>query len=961
MIVATVRALAVVALGAAAIASCTPNSAPPSPAPQTWWLPTGQTIAPLAAPGAVRRLLRTGLRADGSADAGGAMAVAVDPAGDTLLVLTSGYNYQYADPSGRPLRFPVRNPVTGARSKVTTDLTQWVFIYRIRGAELELLQHVAIPNTFDGLVWAPNGNRFYVSGGIDDRVLVYRRHGARFAFDPPAILLGHDRRGADPLPAYDGGILAHTKAGARGKALGLDFGALAAGLAISADGRTLAVANMQNDSLSVADTRTRRVTREIPLFVAGTTRRAHGEYPYGVAILSNPRGGVRTLYAGSLRDGDVAAIDGDGSAKPRFIALGGEPNALLLDAAGAHLYAANGDLDEVDVIDTASDRLERRIRLERPAQHYRGANPNGLALSADNRRLYVTLGGENAVAVVDLASGTVAGRIPTGWYPTALARYGDDRLVVADAKAPSGPNPHLDATVAMVGSRLPNPHHRDEYVLDLEKADVLAFPIPRDPSTLDALSAVVDANDGFTNSGNADPTMTALRKKIKHVIFIMKENRTYDQVLGDLRNGSNGDPQLTSFPYAVAPNHHELARQFVTLDNFYASGDVSADGWNWSLQGRANEYTTRATPIAYASSGFSFDWNGANRGLNLTPPARGGRDPFDARATTLLDPSGSSSVLPGTKDVAATVGDGDERAGSTGGFLWDAARRSGKSVRNYGMYTDEAYYAIGAPFFIPIVRNAYARRVRQSPPVRPSLARRTDLYYRGWDLNTPDRYRYEEWKREFDGYVRRGDLPAFETVCLMMDHFGSFATNAGGLNTPYVQMSDDDYALGLLVQAVTHSPYWKDTAIFVLEDDAQDGPDHVDSHRSPAFVISAYTRRRAVVHARYTTVAMLATIEDLLGTGHLSTFDANARPMSAAFARQPNLTPYAAVLPGDLCRPPVSPGLVPECRRSSIPRTAQRRPREDGRWWIAQTRGMDFSRHDAVDPRRFNALLESGL
>ncbi|MBV8147845.1 MAG: hypothetical protein JO092_01995, partial [Candidatus Eremiobacteraeota bacterium] len=453
-----------------------------------------------------------------------------------------------------------------------------------------------------------------------------------------------------------------------------------------------------------------------------------------------------------------------------------------------------------------------------------------------------------------------------------------------------------------------------------------------------------------------DPVMSALRGKIKHVIFIMKENRTYDQVLGDLP-GADGDPRLVAFPYPVAPNHHELARQFVTLDHFYTSGDVSADGWNWSMQGRANEYTTRLTPIDYASNGLPFDWNGTNRNLNTAIAATGGHDPFDARVTTLFDPSGSSAILPGSKDIAATVGDGDDAAGATGGYIWDAALRAGKSVRHYGMYVDTIYYKMDAPFYIPIERDAYARRVRQAPPVRPSLEMRTDLYYRGWDLNTPDRYRYEEWKREFDGYVAHGNLPAFEAVCLMMDHFGDFATNAGGLNTPYLQMSDDDYALGKLVEAVAHSRYWSDTAIFVLEDDSQDGPDHVDPHRSIAYVISAYTRRHVVVDERYTTVSMLRTIEALLGLEPLGIFDANAPAMDDVFAAAADTHDrYRAVLPGDLCRPPVHRDLIPECS-STMQRTAAMRPRRAAAWWIAQTAGMDFSRPDAIDPIRFNALL----
>lgn len=895
-------------------------------------LPTGQTITPLAASGTTSTRLITGLRADGGADAGGAISEMLSPDRRTLLLLTSGYNYQYFTASGRAIAFPVLDPRTGKPTRATTLGTQWVFVYRVEGDRPELLQRIAVSNAFFGLAWAPDGRHFFISGGVDDRVLAYRRVGDGFVFDPPAIALGHG-----------GGILARTPAGQRGKLLGLDFSALAAGLAVSGDGRMLAVANVQNDSVSLVDLRTRRVRTEVHLALPGGGV-AHGEYPLAVAMLDGDDSAFSKAYVSALRDGDVAAIRPSGAVA--FVHVGGEPNALLLDPPRARLYAANGDLDEVDEIDTRTDRLVRRIGLDRKVVPLRGADPNGLALDASGATLAVSLGGENAIAIVDLAAGRVVGRIPTGWYPTAIVWRGD-ALLVADAKSPSGPNPNFDAVVGYVGSPAGNPRHVDDYVLDREKADLLHIPMPP-VAALARLSAIEDANNGFEQRA-PDETMEFLKTRIKHVILVMKENRTYDQVLGDLRNGSDGDPRLASFPYAVAPNHHELATRFVTLDRFYASGDVSADGWNWTLQGRANEYTMRVAPISYASDAFSFDWNGVNRGLNLALPARGGSaDPFHARATTLLDPSGGSSTLPGSKDIAAT------------GYLWDAVLRAGKSVRQYGLYTDATYYAIGAPGYIPIVRHAYARHAPQSPSVRQSLIGKTDAYYRGWDLNTPDRYRYEEWKREFDGYVRRSDLPAFEAVCLMMDHFGHFATNVGGLNSPDLQMSDDDYSLGLLVAAVSHSPYWKDTAIFVVEDDAQDGPDHVDSHRSPAFVISAYTRRGAVVHTPYTTMSVLRTIEALLGVAPLGLFDANAPAMDDVFMRQADAADrYAAVLPGDLCRRPVGRDLDPEC--ASARRTAVRPPRRDAAWWIAQTHGLDFDRPDAVDPARFNALLERGL
>ncbi|MFY9719718.1 MAG: hypothetical protein WAK16_08735, partial [Candidatus Cybelea sp.] len=824
---------------------CTLGSVTPSPSRdpvEGALLPTGMRITPLVAPGAQMTRLTTGLRADGNADASGAMSLALSPDGATLLLLTSGYNYQYYYPDGRDIRFPVRDPLTGAISKVTTDLTQWIFVYRVAAdGSLQVAQRISIPDAFFGLAWAPDGSRFYVSGGIDDRVAVYARRGDTFEFDAPEILLGHNTNQTAPLPNYDGGILAQTAAGKRAGNLAIGFSAVSAGLALSADGRTLAVANLQNDSLSLADTQTRKILREIALY-RPDSHQAHGEYPYGVAFWQTPAGAQR-YYVSSLRDGEVDAIQlGGNEPVTSRIALGGEPNALLLAHDGSKLYVANGDRDEIEVIDTATDRLASRISVDRPGQRYRGANPNGLALDERAQRLYVTLGGENAVAVVNLQTKQVVGRIPTGWYPTSLAAFGG-KLAITDAKGLGGPNPDLQES--RVPSRQHDPQHRDQYVLDLEKADLLTLPVPDDVA-LETLSRDVDSNNHFVASRSASPVIAALSHKIHHVIFIMKENRTYDQVLGDLK-GANGDPALVSFPYPIAPNHHELASQFVTLDNFYTSGDVSADGWNWSLQGRANEYTTRLVPLAYASNGMPYDWSGTNRSVNTAMPDVGGHDQFDARITTLLDPSGSSTILSGTKNVAET------------GYIWDAVLRAGKSLRHYGMYADATYYQMGAPLYIPIVRDAYAQRARQAAPERPALFGHTDPYYRGWDLNTPDRYRYEEWKREFDGYVRNGNLPAFEAVCLMMDHFGQFKTNVAGLNTPYLEMSDDDYALGLLVQAVSHSRYWNDTAIFVLEDDSQGGPDHVDSHRSIAYAISAYTRRHTVVHTRYNTVAMLKT------------------------------------------------------------------------------------------------------
>jgi len=291
--------------------------------------------------------------------------------------------------------------------------------------------------------------------------------------------------------------------------------------------------------------------------------------------------------------------------------------------------------------------------------------------------------------------------------------------------------------------------------------------------------------------------------------------------------------------------------------------------------------------------------------------------------------------------------------------------RAGKTVRHYGLYAEQDYYAdpsLSFPFYFPIVRDAFAKKALQGVPVKRALRGRTDPWYRGWDLNEPDQYRYEEWKREFDEYVKNGNLPDFEMVVLMMDHFGNFSTNVANLDNPLSQFASNDYALGRLVEAVSKSPYWKDTAIFVLEDDAQNGADHVDAHRSIAYVISAYTKGGAVVSTNYNSTNMVRTIEDILGANYLSIYDANARPMSDVFTRKPNMQSYTAPIPGVLCQPPVDPKLVPECRNPGDRQvTAAVNPLHDGTWWAQATKGFNFRHPDLNNADLFNRILWKGI
>ena len=950
-------------------------------------LPDGFYITPTAAPGSISMDLATGLRPDGTANAGYAVTTALSPDGSALLILTSGWNTQFflQDPVISPILWNALDPVTGLPTSTTTPNAEWVFVFDVRGSKPVQKQLINVPNTYHGLQWDPLGARFYVSAGVDDRVYVYKEENATnasadatFVPDAPFILLGHNTPANATFPTYDGGLFKGTPLSTNpaAQAMFIPFSALAAGLAISGDSSTLYVANYENDSLSIVDMATRSVSNEVAFFRPGQ-KTAIGEMPYWPVVVSDPEGAPVKVYVTSQRDGQVLSVSPLGSFK--VIQVGGEPTRTVLTANQQQLYVANPDLDEIEVINTRLDVVQRRISVARPGYPYRGSSPNSVALSPDGSQLYATLGGENAVAVIDVASGTVLGRIPTGWYPTSVTVSADGKnLFVVNMKTNAGPNPQFGQTEMncpgtgvppQYGDLLctpPNPTTRDAYVLALLKAKFLTIPVPN-ATTLRALSTLVDRNNGFLNR-HPDPMMAFLRQHIKHVIYIQKENRTYDQVLGDLTQG-NGDPNLTQFPQAISPNHHLLATQFALLDNYYCAGDVSGDGWNWDTQGHANDSTVKNVPVNYGNANgvTPFDWNGDPRNIGIALPdfTSGTPSPSTVRITTLIDPTGKSSIEPGTKDITASVGADDLEPTALGGYLWDTVQRAGKTVRHYGLYDEQDYYAdpsAGYPLYLPIVRNAFAQKVLQGVPVKTSLFDKTDPYFRGWDLNAPDQYRYEEWYREFSEYVQNGNLPDFEVVVLNMDHFGNFTTNVANLENPLSQMASNDYALGRLVEAVSHSPYWQDTAIFVNEDDAQDGADHVDTHRSPVFVVSAYTKRGAVVHTNYNSTNVVRTIEDILGANYLGINDANVQPMSDVFTEQPNLQPYLAPIPGILCEPPVDPTLVPECSNpGDRPVTAKVKSLHDGQWWAKATQGFDFRHPDLNNPQLFNRILWKGI
>jgi DNA-binding beta-propeller fold protein YncE len=871
-------------------------------APGAVALPTGKQITPMAVPGSTFQLLNPGLKGFPDFVASGAISTAVSPDQRTLLVLTSGYNLMY-----------------GADGKLRPDDSQeYIFIYDLSSPDPVQRQVLKVPNTFAGLAFDPRGKVFYVSGGKDDNVHSYSRQED-----------GTWSESGTPIP------LAHT-AGLgllRGSAL------VAGGLAVTADGAKIVVANVYNDSVSVVDVARRAVSYETDLrpgkvnpAEAGV---AGGEYPFWVAAKGN-----ETAYVSSLRDREIVVLAV--SDKPQIrarIKVEGNPNKMVLNRDQSRLFVCCDNSDTVDVIDTKTDRIIETVRTTAPESmlaaidKYRGSAPNSLALSPDETQLYVTNGGTNSVAIIKLAppKSTVVGLLPTGYYPNALSVSGDGRrLFIVNGKSLSGPNPKFSRK-----SRGTN-----QYIEQLQQSGLQSFELP-DAGSLDQLTRTVAANNSFGIGRVADDDrlFSRLREQIKHVIYIIKENRTYDQILGDLDRG-NGNPKLTEFGEAITPNAHRLAREFVDLDNFFDSGDVSGDGWPWSTSGRESDFGVKAVPINYSGRGTNYEYEGSNRNINLGVGTT--KERLALNRATPDDPD----LLPGHANVAAPDGPVGTKSGR--GYIWDAVLRTGKTVRNYGFFVDSSY--------APLERDPYKAQTRVAFVSDPELISRTDNYFRGFDLALPDYYREREWEREFAGLVREGNLPAFELVRFGVDHTGGFNIALDNVNTPERQVADNDYAVGLLVDRVAHSAYKNSTLICILEDDAQNGADHVDAHRSTAYIVGPYVKHGAVISNRYTTVNMIRTLEDLFGAEHLNINTATQRPMADVFdLSQPdwNFDALPSVYLNDTRLP---------IKKQEGKTAGTGFSTHDGAYWIQRTAGFDFRREDDLkDPDRYNRIIWEGI
>ena len=939
--------------------------------PQPQLLPnTGQQITPLAPPGSRFVTLNPRLPDHPNWLAGQAATTVVSPDHNTLLVLTSGYNRVY--PEGKPAPpFPWS----------AADSNEYAFIYDISKQNPSYTPQVLqIPNSYHGITFDPSGRHFYVAGGPSDMVHTMTRGSAGWAEDTTVPQLTMKHGVGVGLNIKPNGALQINSA----------VGVLpcAAGVAISNDGKTLVVANYYNDSISIfkggygnwvaqpdLDLRPGKSATNPQTGVPG------GEYPFWVVIKGG--GPSPTAYVSSIRDREIDVVNLGGTpAVTARIHVKGQPNKMTLNADQSALFVAEDQSDTVDVINTRTNEVVESIPVVAPLlpaslAQYKGANPNSVALSPDETQLYVTDGNLNCISVIALG-GThigdhVTGLIPTGWYPnsaslvSAIGNAASTYVYVANQKSPTGANPGwCYGGYGPPGS--PNCNAANEYNPQATKAGLQSFPLPSE-TQLAALTQTVMVNDHFsyTESASDAAVMAAVRQGIKHVIFIIKENRTYDQILGDLPNNSNGDPSLTEFGENITPNQHALAQQFVTLDNFMDTAEVSYDGWHWSTAAQAPDVVEHQYPVAYAFRGLSLDSDGIVRNVNVGIPAvPTGTPQGDVAARQAADPFTSSDpdVLPGQTVVDAP--DGPDNEVNTG-FLWNSALRAGLTVRDYGFFIDATRYTT-ADFAIPVLRDPFTSGTTVAYPANVKLAPFTDPYFRGFDNALPDYWRYAEWARDFDArYNNAGsatDLPALTLVRLMHDHTGNYTTAIDGVNTPDIQVADNDYAVGLLVQKIAKSRFANNTLIFVIEDDAQDGGDHVDSHRSIAFVAGPYVKRGAVISTQYNTLSFIRTIEEVLGLPELNgklglpqlmnLNDALARPMADIFNTTPSPWTFTAV-PSSMLYVTSLP-LPPRPAGMTVPK-----PVQAAKYWARVTKGMDFTDADRVDAGAFNRILWKGM
>jgi len=879
--------------------------------------------------------------------------------------------------------------------------------------EPQIVQNVYFPTpnsanfgvAFGGEKDADNSFTMFVAGGFQNRVWLFK-------FNP------NDKEPISPGNQPDTDL----KAGFIDVAAFSDFApspfynrgeapVYPTGIAISPDNRTLYVANNLGDSLGILeDWKGTRKISKVSLRRAGSTQFV---YPYDVEIIPANNGKKATkVYISLWGDGSIAVI-GANNQISKHITVERHPTAMILNRDKSKLFVVNSDADSVSIIDTKTDRVIEKINVRLAENALGGTSPEGLALSADEKTLYVANSHANAVAVVALGDSSkfkvqgskskskiqnpkskITGFVPTGNYPSAVAVVGN-RLFIGNGKGTGVEN---SSVVVNNSGRFPNmPNElfpagrsnlRGQYNPSLTSGNVSFLDVPNEKQ-LYAFTQSAMRNNGLLGAKNK-PLFAGNRSPFKHIIYVIRENRTYDQVFGDLEKSgdgtkADGDASVAIFGAGeiaqspsgklqnITPNARALALRFGLLDRFFVNAEASPDGHNWSTAAFSNDFVDKVFRWNYSGRGQTYDFEGFNRLPSFDPPAN---QPPGSVPSVFNLPATETDVADYLKRYVPYLNGNRDAAEPETLYLWDAVNRANLTYRNYG-----EFIATVSEADVAEVNTRKSKTYPDLSPTKTAFATKKSLEghfspaHPNFDMLIPDAMtldsyraakesngsvdaaisennsnqkfrgtsRFGAWQKEFRGFVAdlqagRGDrLPNLSIVRLSNDH-------TAGLNeklpTPQFYVAENDYALGRLVEEVSNSQYWKDTAIFVVEDDAQDGPDHVDAHRSPAFLISAYNRKGALVHDFHNTVSLIRTLEICLGLPPMNFLDANAAPIDI-FTNEPDLSPYRASLPDvafDNFMPP---------KKASA---AMRR-------YFELTAEQNLERADMANPRELNEII----
>lgn len=743
-----------------------------------------------------------------------------------------GKNIQLGD---LPLNLVVSNNKKWLAVTNNGQSTQTIeLIDRARGQKVD---SIIIAKSWYGLAFSKNDQFIYASGGHDNRVNKYS--------------IVHNK-----LKLVDSFILGKKWPNRIGTA-GLDID--------ESIHKKLFVVTKEDNSLYVFDLTTKQIANKISI----------GSEAYTCRLSKDKK----ILYISSWGGDKILIYDIAAQKITDSIATGSHPNEMLLSKNGQYLFVAIAQDNAVSIIDTKTKKIVETLNAALYPQAPTGSTSNGLALSEDQKTLYIANADNNCLAVFDISSpgkSKSKGFIPVGWYPTNVKVVGKTIYVtngkgLSSAANPYGPNPAGTGEVVLRHAGDSTRPVKVQYIAGLFHGTLSIINEPS-PGLLSVYSQSVYNNTPYTKEkelnpggepGNPIPMKVGDRSPIKYVFYIVKENRTYDQVLGDAAGG-NGDTSLTIFGEQITPNQHKLVKDFVLCDNFYVDAEVSADGHNWSMGAYANDYLEKTWPSSYGGRGGSYGGEGERKIAN-------NRD----------------------------------------GFIWDHCKRNKVSYRSYGEFVSGNKPSIDA------LKGHFA-------------------HYTGWDLSFRDTSRFYQWKKDFDSLVAANALPQFSSIRFGNDHTEGMRA---GRPTPFAHAADNDLAVGMFIDYLSKSSVWKESVVFILEDDAQNGPDHVDAHRSPVYIVGPYVKRKTVDHTMYSTSGILRTIELILGMPPMTQYDAAATPLWRVFTSRPDYTAFNH-LPVNVDLNDKNPARTPMALLSEK---------------------FDWGKEDAVPDLVFNEILWQGL